>query len=56
MADPPPPLFPKKLKTFFLVFSETRPYVGHFWKKKYFSPLGGQKHLEYPPQKVEKCI
>ena len=39
----PPPLFPEKLKKKFLVFSETRPFKGHFWKKKCFSPLGGQK-------------
>ena len=31
-----PPLFPEKLKTFFLVFSETRPYKGHFRKKNIF--------------------
>ena len=63
LTPAPPPLFPEKLKIFF-VFSETRPYKGHFWKKKYFFPLGGQKHLEkfknwgYPPKKIhqKKCV
>ena len=35
----PSPLFRKSWRTIFLVFSETRPYLGDFWEILFFSPL-----------------
>ena len=41
-------------KTFFFVFSETRPYLGEFWENFVFFPLGGRKHLEKFPKNENK--
>ena len=32
----PPPILKKDDKLFFIYFSSTRPYFGHFWKKNIF--------------------
>ena len=40
----PPP--PRKWWKFFLFFLDTRPLFENFLKKKFFSPLKSQKHLE----------
>ena len=51
--DPPPP---RKWWKFFLFFLDTRPLFENFLKKKFFSPLKSQKHLEKFSKKDKKKL